>query len=126
MKPRSLRPFSPGTLWILCALSPSCGGTSPVAPEPTQTWLPALIRTFEQQPVANPPASVTRYEYKGEIVYFVPPRCCDVWSDLYRADGTTLCHPNGGLTGNGDGRCPDFFAARKNEHVIWQDPRGGR
>lgn len=24
-----------------------------------------------------------------------------------------------GAAGKGDGRCPDFFAARKNERIIW-------
>lgn len=97
-----------------------------MAPERTPAWLAGLIRTFELQPVANPPVSITRYEFKGEVVYFVPQRCCDVRSDLYRADGTTLCQPDGGLTGNGDGRCADFFTERRNAQVIWQDPRNAR
>jgi hypothetical protein len=112
--------------WILCILCASCAEKTPVAPEPTQEWLKALILNFEMQPVANPPVSITRYEYQSEVVYFVPPRCCDIWSDLYRADGRTLCHPNGGLTGRGDERCPDFLTERKNAKIIWQDPRGAR
>jgi hypothetical protein len=113
-----LRVFYP--LCILC-ICVSCD--QPLAPEPTPQWLTGLIRNFEVQPVSNPPVSITRYEYQSEVVYFVPSRCCDVWSDLYRADGTTLCHPDGGLTENGDGRCRDFFSQRKNAQVIWQDPR---
>jgi hypothetical protein len=88
--------------------------------------LTALIRTFELDPVASPPLSITRYEYKGEVVYFVPPRCCDIWSDVYRADGSILCHANGGATGGGDGGCPDFLSERKKGQIIWQDPRGSR
>ena len=126
MKPRPLRLCVFGPLSILCILCASCDEKTPVAPEPTPQWLTTLIRNFEMQPVANPPVAITRYEYKGEKVYFVPPRCCDIWSDLYRADGTTLCHPDGGLSGNGDGRCPDFFTERKNAQIIWQDPRGAR
>lgn len=128
MQPQRLLPSALGllrTLFLVCIFAASCGGKSPVAPE-TQEWLTALIRTLEQQPIANPPLSITRFEYKSEAVYFVPPRCCDVWSDLYRADGTMICHPNGGVTGGGDGRCPDFFEQRKNAQVIWQDPRGAR
>ena len=83
----------------------------------------ALIRTFEREPVTSPPILITRYEYKGEVVYFVPPRCCDIWSDVYRADGSILCHANGGITGGGDGRCPDFLSERKSGQIIWQDPR---
>jgi hypothetical protein len=113
-------------LCLLCLLCVSCGHEAPVAPEPTQEWLTALIRNIEMQPVANPPISITRYDYKRTVVYYVPPRCCDTMSDLYRADGTMLCHPDGGLTGNGDGRCPDFFTERNNPQIIWQDPRGAR
>ena len=30
----------------------------------------ALIRRFENEPVANPPLSLTQYEYKGQAVYW--------------------------------------------------------
>ena len=114
---------------VLCCLSVlfvSCTNKSPVAPDQTPAWLTALIRTFERDPVASPALSITRYEYKGEVVYFVPPRCCDIWSDVYRADGSILCHANGGITGGGDGRCPDFLSERTTAQIIWQDPRGAR
>lgn len=114
---------------VLCCLSVlfvSCTNKSPVAPDQAPAWLTALIRAFERDPVASPALSITRYEYKGEVVYFVPPRCCDIWSDVYRADGSILCHANGGITGGGDGRCPDFLSERTTAQIIWQDPRGAR
>ena len=123
MKPRLFRLPAFCPLCVLCMLCISCDAKTPIEPESTPEWLTALIRDFEMRPVANSPASITRYEYEREVVYFVPPRCCDIWSDLYRADGTTLCHPDGGLTGNGDGRCRDFLTKRKNAQIIWQDPR---
>ena len=86
-------------------------------------WLIDLIQRLENEPVANPPASVTRYEYKGQPVYFVPQRCCDIFSDLYDADGNLIAHPDGGITGRGDGRASDFFQERKDELVIWRDRR---
>ena len=116
-------------LAAVCCLSlllASCAERSPVAPDQTPRWLSALIHAFERDPVASPPLSITRYEYKGEVVYFVPPRCCDIWSDVYRADGSILCHANGGTTGGGDGRCPDFLSERKTGQIIWQDSRGSR
>ena len=67
--------------------------------------------------------TVARYEYRGGRVYYVPPRCCDVYGTLYDASGTILCHPDGGFTGDGDGRCPDFFEERRNEKIIWRDRR---
>ena len=109
-------------IWFLssgCASNPAAPPSSTASP----AWLTAVIRQLETQPVANPPAFVARYEYKGETVYFVPQRCCDVMSVLYRSDGVVMCQPDGGFTGKGDGQCPDFFAARRNEFIIWRDPR---
>ena len=73
--------------------------------------------------MANPPASVTQYNYKSQIVYFVPQRCCDIFSDLYAADGNIIAHPDGGISGQGDGRALDFFEERENERLIWDDKR---
>ena len=92
-------------------------------PADAPRWLVDRIRELERAPVANPPASVVRYTYKGRTAYYLPPRCCDVPSDVYDADGRLLCHPEGGITGTGDGRCPDFLAARTDEHLVWRDRR---
>jgi hypothetical protein len=110
---------------LIVVLVAGCG-RSPAAPDSSSTppaWLTTVIRQLEAQPVANPPAYVARYEYKSETVYFVPQRCCDVMSVVYRSDGAVLCQADGGATGAGDRRCPDFFAERRNEQVIWRDPR---
>jgi hypothetical protein len=110
---------------LVLVLSAGCSGT-PAAPNPATTlpaWLTTLIQQLEAQPVANPPAFIARYEYKGNIVYFVPQRCCDVMSVVYRSDGAVMCQADGGLAGTGDGRCPDFFAERRNELIVWRDPR---
>jgi hypothetical protein len=76
------------------------------------------------QPVANPPASITAFTYRDETVYFLPSRCCDIPSVLYDVNGVVLCAPDGGITGQGDGRCQDFMTARRDERLIWVDPRG--
>jgi hypothetical protein len=109
---------------LICVLSAGCAA-NPTAPDSSRSpaWLTALIRQLEAEPVASPPAFIARYEYKGDTVYFLPQRCCDVMSVLYRSDGTVMCHPDGGITGTGDRRCPDFFAERRNERIIWRDPR---
>jgi hypothetical protein len=56
-------------------------------------------------------------------VYYVPSKCCDVPSVLYDSAGAVVCSPDGGITGKGDGRCTDFFDARRDEVVVWRDPR---
>ena len=104
----------------------ACSARSPLEPEALPSWLTTLTRQLETEPVADPPAFVARYDYKGQVVYYLPSRCCDVFSNLYRADGAIMCHPDGGLSGRGDGRCADFLAERKNEQIVWRDPRGAR
>jgi hypothetical protein len=90
---------------------------------PVPAAIAAIIDDLESRPVANPPAFLASYEYAGQVVYYVPPRCCDVFGDLYDVAGRVICHPDGGLAGAGDGRCPDFLTERKNEVILWRDSR---
>jgi hypothetical protein len=108
---------------VLCAFSLAADTESG-----NPKWVDDLIARFSSQPVGNPPQSIYCYEYKSQTVYYVPPQCCDQFSNLYDAEGKVLCAPDGGFTGRGDGRCTDFEKARKNEKLIWKDSRssGGR
>jgi hypothetical protein len=112
-------------LLMMCVLllASGCAAGNPVAHDRHPDWLTSLIRQLETQPVANPPAFIARYEYRGELVYYLPARCCDIWSTLYQEDGSILCHPDGGFGGSGDGRCPAFFGERTNEQIVWRDSR---
>ena len=102
-----------------------CSGNpaAPETPAAPPAWVTALIRQFETEPVSSRPAFVARYDYKGQDVYFVPQRCCDIMSVVYRSDAAIMCHPDGGIAGKGDGRCADFFAERRNERIVWQDSK---
>lgn len=86
-------------------------------------WVDQLIKQFESEPAGNPPLSIWRYEYNNQTVYYVPAHCCDISGVLYDVDGNVLCAPDGGIKGDGDGRCTDFFDQRINEYLIWQDLR---
>ncbi|MCZ6867419.1 MAG: DUF6174 domain-containing protein [Chloroflexi bacterium] len=86
-------------------------------------WLTDLISTLENEPPGNPPMSITRYDYKEQTVYFQTAPCCDIFSNLYDADGNIIGHPDGGITGQGDGRVPDFFKERQNGRLVWEDRR---
>jgi hypothetical protein len=88
------------------------------------SWIDDLIARFKGEPVANPPITIKEYRYKEKTVYFVPQRCCDIFSDLYDENGTLIAHPDGGITGQGDGRAPDFFKNAVFVREIWADPRG--
>ena len=86
-------------------------------------WVQELIVRYQKEPLGNPPASIWRYRYKKQKVYYVPPQCCDQYSSLYNEKGGKICAPDGGMRGDGDGKCSDFFTLRKNKVLIWQDTR---
>ena len=103
-------------LAVLCACSLSEESENP-------DCIDDLITKFQNEPVGNPPQSIWRYEYNGETVYYVPPQCCDQCSILSDAECETICAPDGGFTGQGDGNCPDFFTNRTDEKLVWKDTR---
>ena len=104
--------------------TPTSVPTSTPVPIPdVPAWLSDLIRGQENEPVGNPPVFIAQYDYKGQTVYFLPQRCCDIFSDLYDTDGNIIGHPDGGITGQGDGLVSDFFEERSNERTIWKDKR---
>ena len=83
----------------------------------------ALIVKFLEEEKQNPPRKIIRYQYKNKTVYYVPPICCDQYSDLYDANCNLMGHPDGGITGKGDGKFSDFFKLATNENVVWKDKR---
>ena len=66
-------------------------------------WLAKWVADLEAGAVEFPPRSTTRYEYQGETVYYVLKESCDQFSDLLDANGNLIGHPDGGITGRGDG-----------------------
>lgn len=98
----------------------ACRGAPPAAEQTAPAWLAAKIKEFEGS--ANPPDLVASYTYQGRLVYYVSPRCCDQYGLLFDSTGTELCAPDGGITGRGDGRCPEFIAQRSNEKILWRRP----
>ena len=106
-------------LFVMVSFFPGC------SPEEIEdpVWVQELIDELASAPVRDPPASIVRYEYHNMTVYYVPPYCCDAFSVLYDFDGSVICAPDGGLSGGGDGGCPDFFKEATHRKVIWQDSR---
>jgi hypothetical protein len=81
------------------------------------------IKEIQSEKVRNPPGSIWQYEYNGQTVYYIPQYCCDFPSQLFDSNCNLICNPDGGFSGKGDGKCPDFFANRKNEKLVWKDDR---
>ena len=88
-------------------------------------WVQELVKQEEAQPPANPPARLDKCSYKGKTTYYLPPRCCDIESSLFNEEGKEICSPDGGETGHGDGRCPDFYFGQTPAEckTIWKDER---
>lgn len=103
---------------VFSILLAAVAGCLPVTNEEQPPFVDQLITGFESEPVSNPPRSIWRYNYQGREVFYVPPVCCDVPSDLYDSDGKLICSPDGGITGRGGGGCPDFFRMRTQESRV--------
>ena len=123
---------------LLCIVAASCCGTKKtsqntiadptpakdtVVAETVQSCIQDLIKGFEKEEKQNPPRKIYSYTYKGKTVYYVTPPCCDFYSDLYDSTCKLMGHPDGGFTGKGDGRMPDFQSSKSNEKLIWEDKR---
>ncbi len=81
------------------------------------------IETLQKAPVQNPAAIVISYIYNGSEVYHFNAPCCDQFSLLYDENCALICHPEGGITGNGDGKCSDFLASSTDRKILWKDSR---
>ncbi len=93
----------------------------------SDTSLPVCIKKmiiqYQQEEKQNPPRSIYSYTYKDKLVFYVPPICCDFFSDLYDSNCNIIAHPDGGFTGRGDGKVLDFMQTRTGEKLIWKDNR---
>jgi hypothetical protein len=78
------------------------------------------IDSFKVAQRHEQPQKVVEYEYKGKKVYYVVMPCCDFFNQVYDEKCNLLGAPDGGFTGRGDGKLPDFFKEAKNEKLIWE------
>ena len=109
--------------WLLLLSLLLTGCTKNDVPKGTPDCITDRITQLESLSVSNPPAKIWQYTYNRQTVYYIPPKCCDIPSVLLNENCNTICSPDGGITGGGDGKCPDFFKTRTNEKLIWADPR---
>ena len=78
------------------------------------------ITVYKKMTEHERPQSITEYIYKGKKVYYVAMACCDFFNELYDSNCVLLGHPDGGFTGRGDGKLPDFNAQKTKERLIWK------
>jgi hypothetical protein len=101
----------------------SCGDKNGNALPPC---IAQMIADYQSKPVQNPPAAIYQYQYNHQTVYYVVAPCCDQWSTLYDSACQIVCHPDGGITGSGDGKCTNFNSAKTGEKLIWKDDRASK
>jgi hypothetical protein len=85
----------------------------------TPRFIRKEIRHYKKEPDPKKVPVITRYTYNGSYVYYFLMPCCDQQNTLYDKKGRVLCVPDGGITGKGDGRCPDFQQQKKDGVQIW-------
>ncbi len=120
MNPKTLRYFVP-FFALLLLFENGCKDHDSVDDLPT--CVREEIYNILRAEVRNPPGSVWQYSYKGKTVFYIPPYCCDIPSQLFDDQCNFICSPDGGITGAGDGRCNDFFCLRTDGILIWRDTR---
>ena len=76
-----------------------------------------LDRLLDESPV--PIVEVQRWDIDDDHYFYLVADCCDIPSALFDEDCNFICSPDGGLTGRGDGNCPDFPESF-DRTVIWK------
>ncbi len=84
------------------------------------TCIKRKVDSFKTALKHEQPQRVVEYQYKGKKVYYVVMPCCDFFNEVYDAKCNLLGSPDGGFSGRGDGKLPDFFKEATNEKIIWQ------
>ena len=79
-----------------------------------------MIDSFKVAQKHEQPQKVVEYTYKGKKVYYVEKPCCDFFNEVYDDQCKLIGAPDGGFTGKGDGKLPDFHQAATNEKLIWK------
>ena len=92
-------------------------------PNPFPTCIKNKIDSFKLKEAHEKPQRVLEYMYKGKKVYYVVMPCCDFFNEVYDAKCNFLGSPDGGFTGKGDGKIPDFFTEAKSEKLVWGTPK---
>jgi len=100
---------------------------SAILPEAIDAAVPTCIKnkidSFKVKEAHERPQRVLEYTYKGKKVYYVVLPCCDFFNEVYDDKCNYLGAPDGGFTGKGDGKIPDFFEEAKNEKLVWGTPK---
>jgi hypothetical protein len=79
-----------------------------------------IIADAKKNSPADAPLQIDEYLYRNERVFLFTAPCCDQYNTLYDMKCNPVCAPTGGITGKGDGKCPDFIAEAKLVRTLWK------
>ena len=82
--------------------------------------LQTKIKMMSNNPGEGTPQSITRYNYKGQTVYYMVAPCCDKYNIVFDSLCNVLGFPDGGYTGKGDGKMVDFFKEATGKKIVWE------
>ena len=102
-------------LLLVCSAQKKAQGVQDIPP-----CLLEKITAMTQDPGSGSPRSVTRYIYKQQTVYYMVAPCCDKFNIVYDSACNVLGHPDGGFTGRGDGKMPNFKNEAVEQKVVWK------
>jgi hypothetical protein len=66
------------------------------------------------------PIEVWDRKVDGKTYYYFESQCCDQFNVLYDEKCHVICAPNGGITGSGDGNCPEFIGEIEKT-LVWEN-----
>lgn len=108
---------------FMAALLAMAAQASPMRPKSDlPRWLQARVDRYAVLPPEQSAQAVWLISVKGRSAYLEVAPCCDQLNPLFAPDGTLLCHPSGGLTGIGDGRCPHPADRDRAPRLLWVHP----
>ncbi|MEY4930135.1 MAG: hypothetical protein RI909_859 [Bacteroidota bacterium] len=106
--------MKPVLLWLIVFFLLSCDNTDTMEKESYPGCLQTMIKS------ANSPLEIWSYLYNKEIVFLAIADCCDQYDVVYSSNCTVVCSPSGGFSGQGDGKCPDFFNKATKGTLVWK------
>ena len=109
---------------IPLAVMLSCGSTKTGQTAKTDSTIieePAVMNQRDSAILPEATDMVLPTCIKNKIDSLMP--CCDFFNEVYDDKCNYLGAPDGGFTGKGDGKIPDFFEEAKSEKLVWGTPK---
>lgn len=65
------------------------------------------------------PLEIWEWKYPEKTFYYLVSSCCDQFNQLFTENCEYVCSPDGGITGQGDGNCPDL-SGEVTKRLLWK------